>query len=100
MRGRFPQKGHDMGQETIPGTLPEKDEQIHGLAIAYAELRDGRMALGRDEAGKKAELHSAMKAKDLETYNVAGVSVDITKTEDIKVKVAKTELEPAKVAGE
>lgn len=89
-----------MGQETLPGTLPEKDEQIHGLALTYAGLRDERMSIGRDEVAKKHELLGAMKAKNLETYNVAGVSVDIKATEDIKVKVAQSEPEPAKVAGE
>jgi hypothetical protein len=69
--------------------LPELEEG----ARAYAEIRDQRMALNKEEVTLKANLLTLMKKHEKETYKHGDVEIRIVHEEEtIKVKV-KSEAE-------
>jgi hypothetical protein len=84
-------------QIEIPGTEQKKNAAIEKAADQYAETRDERMALSKDEANKKAKLKEMMRLHiearpDAEgnlvrTYERGDYKITMSTSEDVKVKI-------------
>jgi hypothetical protein len=76
-------------QSRLPGTV-NNIEELDELALAYAAVRDERMALGRQETELKDKVHACMTAHKLKNYKYGEVEINIVPAEeDVKVKVSK-----------
>jgi len=63
---------------------------LEAAAAAYADLRDRRMALSREETTLKADTLALMKQLHREVYQRDGIEIRIVAGEDdVKVKVKK-----------
>jgi hypothetical protein len=76
--------------------LPEMDDPeidgLHSLAEDYAELRDKRMAVGKQEVELKEKLLDLMKAHKKEHYHHDGIDITVVhEKEKVKVKVTGKE---------
>ncbi len=78
-------------QAQLPGTEDEKNPIVHGKAIRYAEVRDERCKLTKDEKEAKTDLIETMKENGLTRYQYRELTVDLTNNADVKVKVAGSE---------
>lgn len=76
-------------QTEIPGAeTMRKDAKLHGLAVKYADVRDERMQLNKDEAERKAALLEYMIEKDIPSYKWGPVEITREPGKDtIKVKI-------------
>jgi hypothetical protein len=76
-------------QQRIPGTESEIDE-LDDLASEYANIRDQRMELNRQEAALKQNLLTMMHRHKKTTYHHDGIEIDIIQEEEtVKVRVKK-----------
>lgn len=92
--GEKPKKG---GQEHLPGAEPmPKNVRVHSAAMRYAEARDERMALVKQEKGLKTMLTELMLKEGLTRYEYGDVRVDLDSKSEIKVKIGP-EPEPAEI---
>jgi hypothetical protein len=76
--------------------LPEMEDsaiaELDAIAVEYAEIRDQRMGLTRDEVQLKANALRAMKKHGRTVYRHAGIKIMVTPGEEqIKVSVTKAE---------
>lgn len=81
-----------MAKNPKPQDLPEMEDReirpLHEAALEYAEIRDSRMALNKQEVELKGRLLGLMKQHGKETYAYDGVEVRIVHEEEtVKVKV-------------
>jgi hypothetical protein len=76
-------------QGQLPGVESEKNPKVHSKALRYARARDERMALTKDEDEAKTDLIETMKEAGLTRYVYRDVTVDLTNTSGIKVKIEK-----------
>lgn len=79
-------------QTSVPGTEPKTVKEVTDAAEAYAEFRDQRQSLGRDERGAKLKLIEAMRKANLTSYRDPNASppFTVTLTEgETKVKVKR-----------
>lgn len=92
--GERPKKG---GQEHLPGAEPmPKNAKIHSAAMRYAEARDERMSVGKEEKRLKTVLTEAMLSEGMTCYAYGDVRVDLDTKNEIKVKIGN-EPEPAEI---
>jgi hypothetical protein len=79
-------------QKRLPSMDDPEIEGLHALAEDYAELRDQRMAVGKQEVELKGKLLDLMKAHKKEHYHHDGIDVTVVhEKEKVKVKVAGKE---------
>jgi hypothetical protein len=84
-------------QEVLPGVGDVKIAAIENAALDYAEIRDSRQELTKQEVDLKKKLLDLMHAKDLKEYKRNGISVVVKMEEEtVKVRVrSEDELEEA-----
>jgi len=90
-----------MAHKRIPRTprpqrLPEVESGIPALeelATAYADVRDRRADLTREEVGLKAEALALMHKHKKTIYKRDGIEIRLDAVESIKVKVRKRDEE-------
>lgn len=76
----------------LPGMEDSAIQPLEDAALAYADIRDQRMALNVEEVGLKATLLRLMKKFGKQTYQRDGVSIEIVAEEEtVKVRVKKPE---------
>lgn len=79
-------------QKDLPGMEDRMLEDLETAATDYAEIRDQRMALNKEEVQLKATLLSLMKKHGKENYKRDGIEVNIVHEEEtVKVRVKKDE---------
>jgi hypothetical protein len=79
-------------QKRLPGTEDAAIAELETAAEAYAEGRDERMALLKDEVEMKNSLLKLMHKYGKKTYNHAGIEIEVvSKDEMVRVKVQKDE---------
>jgi hypothetical protein len=87
-------------QADLPGTEDRAIKPLEDIAAAYADVRDRRIALNREEAELKAHALKLMHKHDKTIYRRDGVEIRIIDgEEDVKVKVKKAADEDADGAG-
>ena len=77
-------------QQRLPGTEDARIDALEDLAEEYAEIRDKRIALNKEESTLKDKLRDIMKANKKRHYVRDGVEIDIV-PEGEKLKVIKKE---------
>ncbi len=84
-------------QEVLPGVGDTKIAAIENAALDYAEIRDQRQELTKQEVDLKKKLLDLMHAKEITEYKRNGISVKvILEQENVKVRVrAEDELDEA-----
>lgn len=79
-------------QTPLPGIGDEKIAAIENAALDYAELRDQRQEIGRQEVELKKKLIDLMHKKEMKEYKRNGISVKLTVEEEgVKVRVKESE---------
>lgn len=79
-------------QPRLPGTEDSKIQELQDAALEYAEIRDQRMELSKQEAPLKEKLLSLMKKNKLKHYHFANVEITVVVEEEtVKVKVTGDE---------
>ena len=77
-------------QARLPTMDDPKIEVLHGMAEEYAEARDKRMKLGKEEVKLKGDILDLMKAHGRKHYHYGDIDVTIVvEKEKVKVKIAK-----------
>jgi hypothetical protein len=80
-----------VGRRGVTGDLPGMEDrriaELHNAALAYAEIRDRRMALNEEEGVLKDKLIALMKKHKKEEYNCEGVRIIFEHVEEDKLKV-------------
>lgn len=75
-------------QQRLPEMEDPKIAVLEDKALAYAEVRDERMALSSREVELKGQLLDLMKAQKREHYKHGNIKIDIVhEKENVKVKV-------------
>jgi len=78
-------------QKRLPGMADAKLEALHNAALDYAEVRDKRQELTKEEVALKGTLLTLMHKHKKDHYEYNGVTIDlVTEQETVKVRVAKT----------
>ena len=81
-------------QPSLEGMEDRQIKELQDAAVSYAEIRDERMDLNRQEVDLKAKLLALMKKHNKETYSYDGVEVNVVHEEEtVKVKVKKKDEE-------
>lgn len=87
-----------LDQTELPGMEEEKDNRVHEPALTYADVRDRRCALSKEEKQAKQALVDAMHKAGKTRYKYRELVVDLTsKGDDVKVRI---EGKPAEEGGE
>jgi hypothetical protein len=82
-------------QTSLPGMENRKIAELQRTALDYADVRDQRMELSKQESDLKKELLGMMHTHKMEHYEYGNVIVDVVHEEEtVKVKV-KAENEEA-----
>lgn len=77
-------------QQDLPGTEDRAIKPLEDVAEAYADLRDRRIELNREEAELKVHVKKLMHKYDKTIYRREGIEIRlIDGEEDVKVKVRK-----------
>lgn len=77
-------------QQSLPGMEDTAIPEIENAAEAYAEIRDRRMALTKQETEARDTVLSAMKKHGKRTYRHGEIDAEITvEQEKLKVKIHK-----------
>lgn len=77
-------------QADLPGTEDRAIKPLEDGAEAYADIRDQRMQLSKDESSLKQSLIRLMKRHGKTHYKRNGVSIDlITESETVRVRFKK-----------
>jgi hypothetical protein len=75
---------------TLPGLEDRTIAELETLAADYADIRDRRIALNKEEGDLKARVMAEMRRQQKETYKRDGIEIRIVHgDDDVKVKVAK-----------
>jgi len=75
-------------QQYLPEMEDNKISVLEDLALSYAEVRDERMGLSKQEVELKGKLLDLMKAQKKEHYHRGNIKIDIVhEKENVKVKV-------------
>ena len=75
-------------QQQLPEMEDNKISVLEDLALSYAEVRDERMGLSKQEVELKGKLLDLMKAQKKEHYHRGNIKIDIVhEKENVKVKV-------------
>lgn len=75
-------------QQRLPEMEDPKITVLEDKALAYAEVRDQRMALSSREIELKGQIMDLMKAQKREHYKRGNIKIDIVhEKENVKVKV-------------
>ena len=86
-----PKKGR---QKRLPGMADAKLEALHNAALDYAEVRDKRQELTKEEVALKGTLLTLMHKHKKDHYEYNGVTIDlVTEQETVKVRVAKAKVD-------
>ncbi len=81
-------------QARLPGTENPKIEALHGAAEEYAEIRDRRQELTKEESALKQSLLATMKKHHKTVYKYNGVEVRvIAENEKVKVRITKPQVD-------
>jgi hypothetical protein len=85
-------------QAPLPGIGDTKIAAIENAALDYAELRDSRQELTKQEVDLKGKLLKLMHARNLTEYKRNGISVKVqVEEETVKVRIrAEEDGEPSK----
>jgi hypothetical protein len=89
-------------QKALPGMEDHAIKPLENIAAEYAEIRDKRMELTREEHDLKANALKLMKKYGKTLYKHGGVTIQVVEGEpDVKVKIKKPgdEEEDAQAAG-
>lgn len=79
-------------QKRLPGMADAKLEALHDAALSYAEIRDQRQALTKQEVELKGSLLTLMHKHNKDHYEYKGVTVDlVAEQETVKVRVKKAQ---------
>lgn len=79
-------------QLEVPGTVPERFQEIEEAAGKYVKIRDRRMRLTEQEVDARGMLIQAMKDAKVEIYTTLDELVCVlTSTEKVKVKARAEE---------
>ena len=82
-------------QKRLPGMQDAKLEALHNAALSYAEIRDQRQALTKQEVDLKGSLLTLMHRHKKDHYEYNGVTVDlVAEQETVKVRVKKAKQDP------
>ena len=82
-------------QKRLPGMADAKLEALHNAALSYAEIRDQRQALTKQEVDLKGSLLTLMHKHKKDHYEYNGVTVDlVAEQETVKVRVKKAKQDP------
>lgn len=82
-----PKKGR---QKRLPGMADAKLEALHNAALDYAEVRDKRQELTKEEVALKGTLLTLMHKHKKDHYEYNGVTIDlVTEEETVRVRVKK-----------
>jgi hypothetical protein len=77
-------------QQDLPGTEDRAIKPLEDVAAAYADLRDRRIELNREEAELKVHVKKLMHKYDKTIYRREGIEIRlIDGEEDVKVKIRK-----------
>lgn len=77
-------------QKRLPGTEDPEIEELEAAAEAYAEVRDERMELTKQEVSTQAELLKLMKKYDKKTYVHDGYDLKlVAEKEKVRVRIKK-----------
>jgi hypothetical protein len=91
-RSAPPKKHRIPRQEVLPGVGDAKIQAIENAAYDYAELRDQRQELTRQEVDLKKKLIDLMHKKELTEYKRNGITVKlVVEEESVKVRVKDSE---------
>jgi len=75
-------------KQSLPGMEDAKIEALEELALQYADIRDQRMSLSKEEGELKGKLLQLMKSQKRETYQRDNILIKIVhEKENVKVKV-------------
>ena len=75
-------------QQRLPEMEDNRISVLEDLALSYAEVRDERMGLSKQEVELKGKLLDLMKAQKKEHYHRGNIKIDIVhEKENVKVKV-------------
>jgi hypothetical protein len=85
-------------QTEIPGTEQKRVAAIEGAADKYADSRDTRMEMQKDEANHKAKLLETIRVhgdacsrkKGMVVYKRGPYNITVTEKEDVKVRIGDT----------
>ena len=81
-------------QKRLPGMADAKLEALHNAALDYAEVRDKRQELTKEEVALKGTLLTLMHKHKKDHYEYNGVTIDlVTEQETVKVRVAKAKVD-------
>ena len=81
-------------QKRLPGMADAKLEALHNAALDYAEVRDKRQELTKEEVNLKGTLLTLMHKHKKDHYEYNGVTIDlVTEQETVKVRVAKVKVD-------
>jgi hypothetical protein len=85
-------------QDELPG-IERKLKDLHEAAMDYAEIRDQRQELNRQEAVLKAKLLGLMKKHGKEDYEFEGVHIwTEIEEETVRVRIRKMDEEKSDAA--
>ena len=77
-------------QKRLPGMADAKLEALHNAALDYAEVRDKRQELTKEEVALKGTLLTLMHKHKKDHYEYNGVTIDlVTEEETVRVRVKK-----------
>ena len=79
-------------QDRLPGMADAKIQALHNAAMDYADIRDKRQLLTKQEVDLKEKLIGLMHAHKKEVYDYNGVHIElIVEEETVKVRVKSPE---------
>src|ERR1035438_8809714 len=79
-------------QDRLPGMADAKIQALHNAAMDYADIRDQRQALTKQEVDLKQKLITLMHSHKKEVYDYNGVHIElIVEEETVKVRVKSPE---------
>jgi hypothetical protein len=76
-----------MTQYEIPGTeSPDRDPELHALALELYDLQSQRMDLTKREKATREEAAALLHRKKLDSYHCDGVQLWLEPSEKVKVR--------------
>lgn len=76
-----------LDQKQLPGMEEKQNPTIHAKALAYADVRDRRVKLSKEEDVAKKNLIAVMQQANIVRYKFRELIVDITDTIGVKVTI-------------
>jgi hypothetical protein len=84
-----PKRGRPRNQD-LPGMEDRSIKPLDDVAAAYADVRDQRIALNKEEADLKAQALKLMAKYEKTIYRHDGITITVVDGEpDVKVKIKK-----------